>query len=179
MTAKEWALIFSFIAMVLIAASYFLKSKAVFLLMQGLGIVFLMASYFCNQQYFPVIGLAIGLMRCFIYYYYERKDKQAPMIWCYVICALSVAAYAVINLWILKNFHVADILYLMGLVMYVFIFRIRNIKTVRYLVLIPTATSIVYNLWTAAPIFAVVSYCFELLANIVAILKYHVFGKEE
>ncbi len=177
--AKEWALIFSFIAMTLIASSYFFKSKGLFLIMQGSGIAFLMCSYLCNGQYFAMIGLAIGLARCVIFYLYERQDKEAPIAWCYLLCALAFAAYSVVNLWILQTFHPADIIYLVGLVLYMFIFRIRNIKVVRYAILVPTALSIVYNVWAASPIFAVISYCFEMLANIVAILRYHVFGKEE
>ena len=177
MELKTWALIFSFVAMLLIAGSYFAKTKGGFLVLQGSGIVFLMASYFCNRQYFPVVGLTIGLARCFIFYLYERKGKETPILWCYLLCVLSFAAYGVINLWILQDFHPADILYLIGLVLYMFIFRIRNIKTVRYAALVPAAISIAYNVWTVAPIFAVISYCFEMLANIIAILKYHVFGK--
>ena len=176
---KTWALIFSFIAMVLIAASYFVKTKGEFLVLQGSGIVFLMSSYLCNGQYFAMVGLGIGLVRCIIFYLYERQEKEAPIVWCYVLCALSFAAYGVINFGISNTAQPADILYLIGLVLYMFIFRIRNIKTVRFLILIPTALSIAYNVWAASPIFAVISYCFEMLANVVAILRYDVFGKEK
>ena len=179
MDIKTWALIFSFIAMLLIAVSYFVKTKGGFLVFQGSGIVFLILSYLCNGQYFAMIGLGIGLARCVIFYLYERQEKEAPIAWCYALCALSVAAYGVVNLWILQTFHPADVVYLIGLVLYMFIFRIRNIKTVRFLILIPTALSIAYNVWAASPIFAVISYCFEMLANVVAVLRYHVFGKEE
>ena len=179
MDIKTWALIFSFIAMLLIAVSYFVKTKGGFLVFQGSGIVFLILSYLCNGQYFAMIGLGIGLARCVIFYLYERQEKEAPIAWCYALCALSVAVYGVVNLWILQTFHPADVVYLIGLVLYMFIFRIRNIKTVRFLILIPTALSIAYNVWAASPIFAVISYCFEMLANVVAVLRYHVFGKEE
>ena len=72
-----------------------------------------------------------------------------------------------------------DILYLIGLVFYAFVFRIRNIETLRYVITIPTALSILYNVVSGAAIFAVISYCFELCANILSILKYHVFGREK
>ena len=121
---------------------------------QGSGIVFLILSYLCNGQYFAMIGLGIGLARCVIFYLYERQEKEAPIAWCYALCALSVAVYGVVNLWILQTFHPADVVYLIGLVLYMFIFRIRNIKTVRFLILIPTALSIAYNVWAASPIFA-------------------------
>ena len=37
MTWEEWALLFSFVAMLLIAASYFVKNKSGFLLFQSSG----------------------------------------------------------------------------------------------------------------------------------------------
>ncbi len=179
MTAKEWALVFSFMAMLLIASAYFFKSKEMFLMMQGLGICGLMASYLLNGQYFAMIGLGIGLIRCIVFYLYERSGRAAPILWCYGLCAVSFAAYGIVNLWILKTFHPADIVYLIALVMYVFIFRIRNIKTVRFTILVPTALSIVYNVWAESPIFAVISYSFELVAGVVSILKYHVFADKK
>ncbi len=178
MTEKEWALIFSFIAMMLIASSYFFKKKEMFLMMQGLGICGLMASYLLNGQYFAMIGLGIGLVRCIVFYLYERSGREAPILWCYGLVAASFTAYGIVNLWILQNFHPADVVYLIALVMYVFIFRIRNIKTVRLTILVPTALSIVYNVWAESPIFAVISYSFELAAGLVSILKYHVLGAE-
>lgn len=178
MTAKEWALIFSFIAMTLIASAYFFKSKEMFLILQGLGIFALMGSYLFNGQYFAMIGLGVGLLRCIIFYLYERAGKEAPIFWCYLLCALAFASYG-ISLWMGESFHPADIVYLIALVLYMFIFRIRSIKVVRYTILVPTVLSIVFNIWAASPIFAVISYCFELGANIVAILRYDVFGKEK
>ena len=178
MDLKDWALVFSFIAMLLIAFSYFLGSKGGFLILQGSGIVFLMLSYLCDEKYFAMIGLGIGLVRCVVFYLYERKGKEASILWCFGLCFVSFLLYGIVNLVILQAFHPADIIYLIGLVLYMFIFRIRNIKIVRFTILIPTALSIVYNLWVSAAIFVVVSYCFELLANMTAILKYHVWKKE-
>jgi len=179
MAWEEGALFFSFLAMMLIAASYFVKNKSGFLLFQSSGIFCLMLSYLCNAQYFAMIGLGIGLFRSIVFYLYERQGKEASVVWCYVLCAVSFAAYGIVNLGVLNSFHPADIVYLIGLVFYMFIFRIRSIKTVRFTILIPTALSIVYNVWAASPIFAVISYCFEMTANIASILKYHVFGKEK
>lgn len=177
MELRDWALLFSFVAMLLIAASYFVKNKSGFLLFQSSGIFCLMFSYLCNGQFFAMIGLGIGLVRSLVFYAYERRGKEASILWCYGLCAASFAAYGVVNLWVLKSFHPADIVYLVGLVMYMFIFRIRNIKTVRFTILAPTVLSIVYNVWAGSAIFAIISYCFEMTANVLSIFKYHVFNK--
>ena len=48
---ENWALLVSFIAMVWIVSSYFMKGKSGFLLCQVIGMVFLMASYFFTADY--------------------------------------------------------------------------------------------------------------------------------
>jgi hypothetical protein len=179
MTPEQWSLVASFVAMLLIASSYFWKNKSGFLLMQAMGMVFLMVSYCLDGLYFPMIGLTVGLARSLIFYAYEKHDKVAPLFYPFLFTGLSVIAYLVINVGILHVQAWYDSIYLVGLVLYAFIFRIRNIEALRYIVTIPTALSILYNVVSGAAIFAVISYCFELGANLVSILKYHVFGKNK
>lgn len=172
------AFIVSFIAMVLIAASYFFKKKEKYLLFQLLGIVFLMLSYFFTGEYFAMIGLGIAIMRTLVFFLYEKKEKIAPISLAFLFSALSVLAYFIVNFGILRTAKPADIIYLLALFGYAFVFRIRNIKTVRFAVLIPTTLSIVYNVAIEAVPFVIISYAFELGANIVSIFKYHVFHKK-
>ena len=63
--------------------------------------------------------------------------------------------------------------------MYAFIFRVRNLKFVRFAMIVPTVLSILFNILTSAAIFATMSYVIELVATVVAIFKFHVFNKEE
>jgi hypothetical protein len=178
MTAEQWSLVASFIAMVLIAGSYFVKKDG-FLILQSSGIVFLMISYCLEGLYFPMIGLTVGLARTLIFLGYEKKNLLAPIFWPFVFTGLSVTAYLIINVGILNEQKWYDAIYLIGLIMYAFVFRIRNIETLRYVITIPTALSIFYNVVSGAAIFATISYSFELCANIVAIIKEHIFGKEK
>ncbi len=173
MRSEILSLIASFIAMAFVICSYFVKKKN-FLLFQSLCIVFLIISYFFNLQFFAMVGLIIGLMRALTFYYYENKNVEAPIIWALIFSALTLASYFIINLWILKNVEIIDVLYLIGLILYIFIFRIRDIKKVRYLMLIPTLISVLFNVWSGAAIFATLSYVFEFSANIVSIIKFNV-----
>ena len=172
-------MIVSFVAMLLIAASYFVKHKSGFLLFQSAGIVFLMASYLLEGAYFATVGLGIGLARSLIFFGYEKKDKRAPIAWSYLFSALGIAVYFIINVWILKSYVWYDVLYLVGLIFYAFVFRIRNLEWMLYMVTIPTGISILYNVVSKATPFVVISYSFELGANLLAILKYHIFEKKE
>ena len=179
MPPETWSLIVSFIAMALIVTSYFLKNKSGFLLFQSLGICFLMASYLFDQLYFAMIGLGIGLARSLVFFAYEKRNKNASIIWSFFFSGLTIAVYFIVNIGILHKARIEDIVYLVGLVFYAFVFRIRKLELMRYMVTIPTALSILYNVLCKATPFVIISYTFELAANVVAILKYHVFGKDK
>jgi hypothetical protein len=172
------ALIASFLSMAFIVVAYFVRKKVYYLLLQLLCIIFLVISYFFTAQFFAMIGLAVGLFRTVTFFIYEQKEKRAPIIWSFIFSVLTIASYFIVNLWILKTAQLLDLLCLVALVMYAFIFRIRNLKIVRYTMLLPTVLSILFNVLTFAPIFATLTYVIELTANVVSIFKYHVFGKK-
>lgn len=173
------ALVASFFAMTFVVISYFVKKKERYLLFQFLCIVFLIISYFFTVQFFAMVGLLIGLGRTLTFYLYEKKEKRAPILWAFLFAGLSLASYFIINLFVLGTAQPLDLLFLVGLIGYAFIFRIRSLKTVRFLMLAPTLLSVLFNVLTHAAIFATLSYSFELLSNIVSIFKYHVFVKKE
>lgn len=180
MTREQWAFAVSILVMLVMCSSYFFKKKSLYLSVQSAGITLLMAAYILWKEYFAMAGLVIGLARMLVYLWYERKDKHAPIWWAVLFSLLGVACYLIINLWILKNAKPVDIIYLVGLVAYAFIFRIRSLNLVRYLVLIPTALSIVYNaLLGVGTVMVVVSYSFEMCANLVSIVKYYLYDKKK
>lgn len=179
MTREQWAFIVSLLAMLWIAASYFFKKKSLYLVFQGAGMVFLILSYLLTGEYFAMIGLGIGLARALTYFAFEIHNKRASIFFPFLFSGLSIAAYFIINLGILHTAKPVDIIYLIGLVGYAFIFWIRDLKTVRYLVTIPTALSILYNVLISAVPFVIISYSFELAANLIAIAKYDLFKKKQ
>ena len=146
---------------------------------QALCIIFLIVSYFFNLQYFAMIGVTIGLCRTLTFFLFERKGKRAHILFSFLFSALTIASYFIVNLWILGEAQPLDILCLLALVGYAFIFRIRNLKIVRFTMIIPTLLSVLFNILTHAALFATLSYVFELGANVVSIFKYHVFNKKD
>ena len=171
------ALIASFIAMSLVILSYFTRKKERFLLFQSLCIVFLIVSYFFTAQFFAMAGLAVGLFRALIYFAYEKKGRLAPLFMPFLLSGMTLASYFIINFAILGTSDPLDVLCLTSLVCYAFIFRVRNLKLVRFLMLAPTLLSVLFNLLTEAAFFTFLSYLFELGANVVSIFKYHVIGQ--
>ena len=176
MENETLALIASFIAMALIMCSYFFKKKELYLLFQALGMVFLITNYFFSVQFFAMIGLGFGLFRALVFFVYEKRNQNAPIFWPFLFSGPSLAAYFIVN-W--DNLQWLDVMFMAALILYAFIFRIRDLKLVRFTVLAPTSLSLLYNILIEATPFAVLSYAFELGANLVAIVKYDVFGKDK
>ena len=170
-------MLMSFIAMAFVMVSYFVKNKRMYLVFQSACIVFLVLSYGVIGQFFAMIGLFISLIRALVFFWYENMDKRAP-IWISVLISIATCvAYVVVNLIILKTARPLDLLLLFSSIMYAFIFRVRNLELVRYTMLLPTALSVVYNALISAPIFLVLSYAFEALANIASIFRYHIIPR--
>lgn len=167
------AYITSFIAVGFVVTAYFVKKRSLYLLFQSLNLFCLVLSYLFSGEFFVMVGLSVSLIRTVTFFAYEEKQKEAPLILAIVFASLTVAAYFIVNLWILKTAKPLDILCLVALVMYSFIFKIQNLKTVRFCMLLPLSISIVYNLFSAATVFVVLSYAIELLADILSICKYH------
>ncbi len=166
-----------FITLALMILSYFFKSKSKYLLFQTLGLGCMFFSYLFGGEYFAMITLTVSVTRTLTFFMYEKKDKEAPIGLAWLFASLSVCAYLVVNVLILQTADYVDILYLAAMVLYAFIFRIRNIKLVRYTVIIPHALAIAYNLLLGDMLFVALSYGFELLADLYAIIKYNLIGK--
>ena len=173
------ALIVSFVAMSLIVSSYFFEKKVYFLLFQAMGTVFLVLSYLFSGEYFATIGLTVGLSRTLTYFLLEQKGKDTPISLVFLFSGLTLAAYFIVNLGILKTAKPIDIFYVASLVSYAIVFRMKNVELMRYLVLIPTALGTLYNILCSAPIFTTVSYAFEVAAGVYAVIKFNILGKKE
>ncbi len=166
------AQIVSFFALAWIVASYFVSKKN-FLLFQAIGMVCLILSYLFKGNFFAMIGVGLGLLRAIIFYVYEKREKEAPVILSFVFAGLVVCAYFIINVGIQKTGKYEDILYVVSLAFYAFTFRIRDRKRLLYTTLIPTSLALIYNIVCYATVFVVFTYAFELVANVVAIFKFH------
>lgn len=163
--------IFGGLTLFMMVISYFFKSKSSYLLCQTIGLACMFFSYLFGAEYFAMIALTVSLSRTLTFFIYEKKNKRAPLALAFLFAGLTVAAYVVVNLVILKTAKPIDLLYLSAQVMYAFIFRIRSIKLVRYTIIAPHVLAILYNLLLPGMLFVALSYGFELLADLYAIVK--------
>ena len=142
--------------------------------------MFLSFSYFFMGAYFTMVSVAIGIGRGLICYTYEKNNKKVPWYIIMGLCLVTVLSYIIINYVILLGASSPwDILYMGASCMYAITFAMRNIKLMRYVVLIPHMSAIAYNLLVNAPISSAISYGIEFIITIVAIIKFHIQEKHE
>ena len=168
------AFVMSTIALILYSLSYFFNSKRNYLILQLTGNVFLSFSYLAIGSYFTMVSVIIGIARGLVCYTYEKKNKEVPVLAIAGLCLAVIVSYFVINHVILSSASVWDFLYLIASCMYAVTFAIRNIRLMRFLVLIPHVCAVAYNLLIRAPISSAISYGIELAVTVVAIMKYEV-----
>ena len=123
--------------------------------------------------YFTMVSVGIGIARGLICYRYENLNKKVPVYMILLLCISTILSYVIINHFILSTSSVWDVLYLIASCMYAISFAIRNIKLMRYVVLVPHALAISYNLLVKAPISSAISYGIEFVITVVAIIKFH------
>lgn len=167
----------SLIALVLIVCSYFVSKKN-YLLLQMLGMVGLLLSFLLKANFFAMVGMAISIIRSLTFYLYEKNGRLAPIILSVLFSALTVASYFIVNVGIQGNAVPVDILYLLSLICYAFTFRVRDRRLFLHVALIPTALSLVYTAISFTTVFVLISYAFEFLANLVALIKLYIEEKK-
>lgn len=165
------SLVINFVGLALVVGAYFVKSKRLYLFLQASCMLCMVVAYFFILEFFAMLSLAVALTRTITYYMYERSDKRAPVWLAFAFSACTLAVFIIVNIVILKDAKPIDIICLATQILYTFIFRIRNLKLVRYLVCAPTVLGTIYNIAINAPI-SVLIYAFEFGANVVAMLKF-------
>lgn len=171
--------IMSTAALVLYCSSYFFNSKKKYLTLQLTGNFFLSLSYFFIGAYFTMVSAAIGIVRGLVCYTYEKNNKRVPIYMISGLCIITVLCYIIINYVILSGTASPwDILYMFASCMYAITFAIRNIKLMRYVVLVPHLSAIFYNLLVKAPVSSAISYGIEFIITVVSIIKFHIQEKQ-
>ena len=177
MTILSWAA--STAALLLYSASYFFNNKRTYLILQLCGNVFLSVSYLLIGSYFTMVSVLLGIARGLMCYVYEKKDKRVPVYMIVGLCTVTILSYVVINYVILTQASPWDVLYLLASCMYAVTFAIRNIRVMRYTVLIPHVCAVAYNLLIRAPFSSAISYGVELAVTVVAIVKCDLLKQKE
>lgn len=168
---------FGVVAMCMATLSYFQKSKTGYLLLQILNITALVLSYLFLEEFFAMVSYLVSFLRVAVFFLYEKRDKEVSLAIKLLFVGLAIVSYLIVNVIILQKAGWLDILCLVANVLYTFSFGIRNLKVMRYVLLAPNVLSVLYNALLPATLFVIVSFGFELTANVFSILQNDVFPK--
>ena len=161
-------------------SSYFFKNKTLFLFTQGGAILFLALSQLFVENYFAMISYFISIVRVITYTIFEKREKSPPVWVMSIFAVLTVAAFIVLNV---STFKGLDVVFMFATVCYAYTFGIKNMQLLRYMFIVPTALCLIYFILDGAVVFVIISYAFELAANIVALAVYyareHTFKKRQ
>ena len=94
-TNETIAMVISIIAMVFIVLSFQIKNKIPLFLVQIIGMLLFMASYFFNASGIGVIINAINLTRNVIYILIKENNRKLERLTCICLMVAYVASYAV------------------------------------------------------------------------------------
>lgn len=162
--------ILGFISTLCLVLSFFQKERTRFFIMQTTGNVFLVLSYFALGRFVASIGCIVATIRTTIFAGFAKKEKAVP--W-YVVLAIIVVNVFACSFTIT---HWLDVLFVLGLIIYTLGSTIKNIRTMRIVLIFPTILYTVYAL-VFKNYATLVSTIFELSALIASIISDYVITK--
>ena len=151
-------------------SSWFVRNKKLFLTVQSIAIILLALMNFFNAIFLPVFTYLIAFIRMIFYYSYEKSNKSVPFLIKSLFALLNVVAYFVLNAISGTLFNPVDLLIMTASVLYAYGFGIRNLQHLRLFFVPPTVMSIIYFALIPNSLFALISYSFELGANVVSFI---------
>ena len=154
-----------YIALILIAISYFCKNKKYFLIYQTIAdICYAIAYLFINVWVAGIITI-LSSFRCIVFYVCEKKDINHKNI----SLPIFILGYIIITAIFWQGY--GDILPLITATIYTVVYAIKNTQTIRYLSIVPSVALCIYNLCFRLYSSALLDL-FEIVVLIVSIIYY-------
>ena len=154
------------VALVLICISYFLKSKSKFMILQTTANFFYASAFFVVKAYVGAGLVMISIFRCIYLYIAEKKSFKYTVHFLPVFIALYIAT--TIIFWD----NVFDFMPLISSTLFTIAFTIKNLQTMRYVLIVPNTLLVIYNILTTTYASALLDFI-EIIVIVVAIIKFH------
>ena len=165
------AQVFGFVALILVCIGYFLKSKTSFLMLTVFANLFYALAFFVVGAYVGGALTFISIGRCLYLYFAEKKNYK----YTYQFLSIFIVFYVVstIIFWAIP----LDLIALLSSTLFTIGYAIKNMQTMRYILLIPNSLLVVYNILATTYTSAILDFL-EIIVIIVAIIKFSKHKKE-
>ena len=160
------------IALILVFISYFLRNKVTFLAFQIVANFFYALSFVFTNALVAGINSLISIIRCIVFYLYNRKNQDIP--WFYLI--LFSVLYVSTGVIFFKSYF--DIIVILTPILFTFAMMMKNMEKVRYLMILPNILLTFYGILCEVYTTAALDFM-EVITIIVAIIKFYIKDKNK
>lgn len=154
------------IALILVCIGYFLKTKSAFMIIQTIANFFYASAFFVVGAYVGAGLVMISLFRCIYLYVAEKKSFKYTL----HFLPIFIGLYIVTTIIFWDNPF--DFMPLITSTLFTIGFTIKNLQTMRYVLIIPNAVLVIYNILTTTYTSALLDFI-EIIVIIVAIVKFY------
>lgn len=159
------------VALILVCIGYFLKDKSVFMIIQAVSNIFYASAFFAVEAYVGACIVLVSVFRCIYIYFAEKKEFKYK----FHLLPVFVGLYVVVLFVFYKSYY--DIIPLCTATIFTFVLAIKNMKLMRYILIIPNAVLVLYNILTKTYFNALLDFI-EVFVLIIAIIKHNKFSKK-
>lgn len=154
-----------YIALALIAISFFCKNKNMFLIFQTIANIFYAIAYLFINVWVAGVITIFASVRCIVFYICENKEIEHRKI----TIPLFIAIDVIITILFWQGY--SDILPLITGSLYTIIYTIKRPQLIRYLCIAPSVALCIYNLCFRLYSSALLDM-FEIIVLVVSIIYY-------
>lgn len=165
------AQIFGAIALILVCIGYFLKTKSGFMIIQIIANFFYALAFFVVGAYVGASIVTISIFRCGYLYFAEKKSFKYTL----HFLLIFVALYVVMTIVFWQN--IFDIMPLLTSIMFTLAYTIKNLQTMRYVLIVPNSILVIYNIFMTTYTSALLDFL-EVVVIIIAITKFYFVNKK-
>lgn len=160
------------IALILVSVGYFFKNKPHFLIMQIVANAFYAASFICLNSLVAGTITFISIFRCLYIFLCEKCNfKHTPHFLPIFFCL-----YLTIGIVFWKSWF--DIIPMCTSIMFTIAFYIKNVQTMRYILLVPNALLMFYSITCKTYTNAILDLL-EVCIVVVSIIYFHIKSKHK
>ena len=158
------------IALILVCVGYFLKKKSHFLIIQTVANFFYAGAFFVVGAYVGAGLVVVSIFRCVYLYIAEKYSFKYTVHFLpiFIVCYIIITIIFWDSPW--------DFVPLITSTLFTVGFTIKNLQTMRYVLTIPNALLVLYNILKTTYTSALLDFI-ELIVIIVVIIRYNINKK--
>ena len=164
------AQVFGIIALIATCISYFLEKRSHFVITQIVVDIFYAAAFIVSGALVAGVITCLSAARCVYLYFAERYELKHKN----MFLSLFVVAYIIVTIIFMKSW--LDIVPLITSILFSVGVSIENLQVGRYVLLLPNAILVVYNILITTYASAILD-AIEFAVIVVAIVKWHIKHK--